>query len=135
MTRRDPVESARLAHAKASERLAYVENKTVEMAESVRKKRWPIERAARVAAIQALADYETAKLAAVGITPMRTIIALYLPGAFNRRWVVSITRNGWPALLPVTAKNRINKARNPQHFYDRQLKHAKITNDILEVEE
>lgn len=59
-----------------------------------------------------------AELAALGITPMRTIILWHPKGytspSAQNRYVVRVTRDGWKRLVPVGKKGVILAGRNEQ---------------------
>ncbi len=59
-----------------------------------------------------------AELAALGITPMRTIILWHPKGytgvTAQNRYVVRVTREGWKRLVPVGKKGAILAGRNEQ---------------------
>lgn len=59
-----------------------------------------------------------AKLAALGITPMRTIVLWHPKGytapSAQNRYVVRVTREGWKRLVPVGKKGVILAGRNEQ---------------------
>ncbi len=82
------------------------------------KKHSPRVWAAERKVLDARAAVAVAELAALGITPMRTIILWHprgytAPSARNR-YVVRVTREGWKRLVPVGKKGAILAGRNDQ---------------------
>ena len=75
---------------------------------------WAAERKFREARIAVA----VAELAALGITPMRTIILWHPKGytapSAQNRYVVRVTREGWKRLVPVGKKGAILAGRNDQ---------------------
>lgn len=76
---------------------------------------WAAEANVRLARVAvAVAD-----LAALGITPMRTIILWHPKGYTSplaqKRYVVKVTREGWKVLVPVGKNGAILKGRVDQH--------------------
>lgn len=75
---------------------------------------WAAERKVREARIAVA----VAELAALGITPMKTIILWHPKGytapSAQNRYVVRVTREGWKRLVPVGKKGAILAGRNDQ---------------------
>ena len=74
--------------------------------------------AAERKAMEARVAVAVAELAALGITPMRTIILWHPKGytgvTAQNRYVVRVTREGWKRLVPVGKKGAILAGRNDQ---------------------
>lgn len=75
---------------------------------------WTAERKVQAARVAVA----TAELAALGITPMRTIILWhpkgYTAASAQNRYAVKVTREGWKRLVPVGKKGSILAGRNDQ---------------------
>lgn len=75
---------------------------------------WAAERKVREARVAVA----VAELAAIGITPMRTIILWHPKGytapSAQNRYVVRVTSEGWKRLVPVGKKGAILAGRNDQ---------------------
>lgn len=75
---------------------------------------WKAERKVREARV----EVAIAELMALGITPMKTIILWHPKGytapSAQRRYAVSVTREGWKELLPVGKTGAILAGRSPQ---------------------
>jgi len=112
--RRIEAAKKREAHARAMLSRAY-EAKRAAVEAATRKhlpKVWAREKAVR----EARAAVTLAELAAHGIAPMQTIIEC-TPAMQKRRgrYVVRITWEGWPKLVPVGARGAILSGRVEQH--------------------
>lgn len=74
-----------------------------------------------------------AELAALGITPMKTIILWhprFTSPLARHRYVVRVTREGWKRLVPVGKTGAILKGRNDQHGpYEHDWHKVTVTRD------
>ena len=82
------------------------------------KKHSPRVWAAERKVMEARVTVAVAELAALGITPMKTIILWHPKGytapSAQNRYVVRVTREGWKRLVPVGKKGAILAGRNDQ---------------------
>lgn len=119
MTRAEIRIAAAQRRAKAAEAaLSKVYERNRAEREALTRKQSPRVWAAERKVLDARAAVAVAELAALGITPMRTIILWHprgytAPSARNR-YVVRVMREGWKRLVPVGKKGAILAGRNDQ---------------------
>ena len=119
MTRAEIRIASAKRRAKAAEAaLSKVYERNRAAREKLTRKHSPRIWAAERKVMEARVAVAVAELAALGITPMRTIILWHPKGytapSAQNRYVVRVTREGWKRLVPVGVSGKILAGRNEQ---------------------
>lgn len=106
--------------------------------EALLRKQAPRILAARRKALEARVAVAVAELAALGITPMRTIILWHPKGytapSAQNRYVVRVTSEGWTELVPVGKSGAILAGRNEHRGpYSTRWNEVTVTDEEVKV--